>query len=273
MVEAVKPFLKWAGGKHWLVQWVSELAPATFGRYYEPFLGAGWFFFSLRPRLATLSDKNNELVDTYKSVAANPEGVLRALSAMRYSRDRYYEIRASSPRSDVRAAARFIYLNRTAWNGLYRVNHEGRFNVPFGTFVRPLDRVADRVVRAASVLRRVRICRGDFEAMLVSAEPGDFVYLDPPYVSAHRDNGFDRYNAKVFGWADQIRLRDVIHELTKRDVQVLMSNADHPSIQKLYRELQITRISRKSLVAGSTTHRTAVTELLLSNYRFRWRAQ
>jgi DNA adenine methylase len=223
-------------------------------------------FFALEPNDATLSDANEELIATYAAVRTQSRSVVRALTPLRYSKREFYRVRATKPTTAVSRAARFIYLNRTAWNGLYRVNQQGKFNVPFGEFNDPMANVGARVLAVAPRLRGVRLLACDFTTALQRCDRHDFVYLDPPYVSRHRFNGFLRYNANVFGWADQERLRDAVAALEKQDVHFLLSNADHPSIERLYRGFEIRRITRKSLVAGSNEHRTPVTELLISNY-------
>ena len=261
-----KPFLKWAGGKQWLVPQIQSFLPTEFERYIEPFVGGASVFFAVRPARAFLSDSNAELVATYKAVARQPEDVVAALRRLKYEEREFYRIREARPRTTHGAAARFIYLNRSAWNGLYRVNKAGEFNVPFGKFSEPLGPLAGRIVSAAPLLRRASIRCVDFETALTKVASGDFVYLDPPYVSTHKENGFLRYNAKVFSWSDQRRLRDLVFELADRGAWVLVSNADHRSIENLYRGMQIRRLTRLSLVAGEVKRRTTVTELVISNY-------
>lgn len=263
----MKPFLKWAGGKQWLADRATQLAPPRFRRYLEPFLGGASFFLSIKPTDALLSDNNHELVETYWVVAACPELVIGAMERLRYDRETFYRLRRTRPRSAHGRAARFIYLNRTAWNGLYRVNQHGEFNVPFGDFTSdPLRSIPARIRATAPFFgaATLRVC--DFEVALDQAEVGDFAFVDPPYVSSHRDNGFLRYNARVFSWKDQMRLAEAINRLTRRGVNVLLTNADHPSIRRLHDGLAAHRVSRRSMVAGSTSHRGAVTELLLANY-------
>lgn len=263
----MKPFLKWAGGKQWLAEEAPNLRPPRFKRYFEPFLGGGSFYLALRPERAVLSDNNTELIATYEAVAASPDLVIRSLSRLSYDRETFYRQRGARPRTAHGRAARFIYLNRTAWNGLYRVNRSGGFNVPFGDFRSdPLASIPARIRAASALFRRATLRACDFEVALDEVRSGDFVFIDPPYVSSHKDNGFLRYNARVFRWSDQVRLSAAIERLTRQGASVLLTNADHRSISSLYAGLHARRVSRRSAVAGSTAYRQTVTELLLSNY-------
>ncbi len=264
----VKPFLKWAGGKQWLAPNASAVAPANFRTYFEPFLGGGAMFFALRPTRAVLADNNIELMSMYRAVAWRTKAVVAALRRLDYSESTFYRLRPAALTRWTARAARFIYLNRTAWNGLFRVNRQGDFNVPFGRFDSPpLASIAKRVEASAPLLRKARLLACDFEEAVDGARRGDFVYVDPPYVSAHKHNGFLRYNARVFSWADQVRLRNAVRDLDRRGVSLLISNADHPTIAKLYRGFKVMSIARNSMVAGRRGYRGSVTELLISNYQ------
>ena len=215
----VQPIVKWAGGKQWLAVAAPKLVPPQWrGRYYEPFVGGGAFFFALEPTHATLSDRNEELITTYRAVRNDMEGVIRLLSSYPHEADFYYRLRARVPRSPRTTAARLLYLNRTCWNGLYRVNREGKFNTPFGTFTNPTICDRDRIRAAVKLLRRARLCAGDFGTIVSNAQPGDFVYFDPPYITGHRNNNFLRYNARLFSWSDQERLARCATQLAKAGV-------------------------------------------------------
>jgi DNA adenine methylase len=263
----VRPIVKWAGGKQWLAVAAPVLTPPGWaGRYYEPFLGGGAFFFALEPGRATLSDRNQDLIDMYRSIAADPEGVIRVLTDYPYDRDFYYAIRARIPRSAIRRTARFLYLNRCCWNGLYRVNRDGQFNTPFGDFENPTICDSDRLRSAAVLLQRARLVAHDFAKVVRSSRCGDFVYFDPPYITGHQNNGFLRYNERLFSWADQERLGKCAIALADRGVHVLVSNADYPAVIALYPGFYAHRLQRRSLIAGSASNRTGRTEVLLSSY-------
>lgn len=261
------PFLKWAGGKQWLVPCLKPLLNSISGKYIEPFLGGGSVFLCIRPRNAWLSDWNRELVDTYLAIKSDSETVIRQLQRFSFTKECYERVRKSKPRSAAGKAARLIYLNRTCWNGLYRVNRRGDFNVPMGSFDSgPNFVVADRLKAAQKALRGVRISCQDFEKACKNAAAGDTVYLDPPYTVVHKNNGFLRYNERVFSWEDQVRLAKLAKSLKEKGCKVIVSNADHGSIKKLYGEFYITKVGRKSLVAGEISKRCPITELLITSF-------
>jgi DNA adenine methylase len=241
------------------------MPPDFDGRYWEPFLGGGAFFFALSPKRATLSDKNEELIHTYIALRDDHEAVVDLLRRHRYKFRFYYRTRKRVPRSPQGIAARMIYLNRTCWNGLYRVNRQGEFNTPFGDFVNPTICDSDRLDAAARKLSQAQLRAGDFAEIVKDAEPGDWVYLDPPYITGHRNNGFLKYNAQLFTWADQKRLAQCAKNLTEKGVHVLVTNADHGRVVSLYAGFYSYRLTRASLV-GVRTSRGMVTEALLSSY-------
>src|SRR2546426_4569856 len=177
------PIVKWAGGKQWLSRAIGSLLPSSWnGTYYEPFLGAGAVFFSLQPKRAVLSDSCEELITMYSAVKEDPESVIQLLRTFPNDEDFYYLARKSAPVDEVAQAARFIYLNRTCWNGLYRVNRRGQFNTPFGRKKNPTICDEDRIKTAARLLEIASLTAGDFSDSIGSADPGDLVFLDPPHV-------------------------------------------------------------------------------------------
>ncbi len=263
----VPPFLKWTGGKQWLARAMPVLTPATYERYFEPFLGGGSVFFSLQPKAASLSDANAELIRTYQGLRDQPQRVIDNLRRLKYDREVFERVRELRPRTDASHAARFIYLNRTAFNGIYRVNREGQFNVPFGSFSNPQICNRQRLeVCAARLKGDTQIRAQDFEEAVYSAQKNDFVYLDPPYITGHMNNGFVKWNAKLFSWQDQVRLANLAENLARRGVHVLLSNADHPAVTELYKSFHRYRIERPSQIAASTTKRHPVTEMLAASY-------
>lgn len=260
------PFLKWAGGKRWLASRVIELATPIRGRYIEPFLGGAAIFFALRPSRAILSDVNAELVNAYSAVKADHERVFSLLRThqFRHSTQYYYQMRDYKPRCEYRQAARFIYLNRTCWNGLYRVNRQGRFNVPIGTKTAVLM-PTDDWTKVSQLLASAEINCSDFEASISAADEGDLVFADPPYTVKHNFNGFIKYNDSLFSWNDQIRLRDALLAAKRRGAKIILTNANHESIRELYKkDFDLESVARASVLAGSAAHRGRYEELLIT---------
>lgn len=261
-----EPFLKWAGGKRLLLKQILPHIPETTSKqkYFEPFLGGGAIFFATSPSRGVLSDSNDRLIETYLAVRDDVEAVIERLRTFPYSEASYYKIRDSKPRTAAGHAARFIYLNKTCFNGLYRENLEGEFNVPFGRHgSRPLTCDRDQLRRASVALRKVKLTEGDFEDVVSSARSGDVVYFDPPYVVSHTDNGFVEYNARIFSWKDQERLASLARSLAQIGVRVAISNADHSSIRALYSGFRVERVVRWSTMAASKKKRFVTSELLL----------
>jgi DNA adenine methylase len=264
-VNSLTPILKWAGGKRWLFGRNENLFPDYYHRLVEPFAGGAAVFFHLAPARAWLNDINVDLVDTYKAIAEDWEGVVRLLRIYhsKHSTDFYYLIRASEPRSLTGRAAKFIYLNRTCFNGLYRVNLKGEFNVPIGTKTAVLM-PDDDFPAVSDRLKKAKLTTWDFEKVIDEAEETDFIFADPPYTVRHNINGFIKYNEKLFSWADQVRLRDALLRASGRGVHVVLSNADHESIHELYRGCQEMKVAtRQSVMAASSGNRKVTTELLI----------
>ena len=262
----LKPFLKWAGGKQHLTSLLLDLIPKNYNRYFEPFLGSGALFFSLSPERAVLGDVNTELIATYNQVRDNVESVIRHLKKMRRSRRAYYQIRARRPTNPCRAAARMIYLNRNSWNGLYRVNKNGKFNVPFGEYKNPTICDSDRLLSASKALAGAKLLAADFHETAKTASRSDLVYLDPPYRTTDALNGFLKYNSSIFSWSDQLRLASLFHELDRKGSYVILTNAVHKEIKKLYQGYPHRVVLRRSLVAADPSKRRPVLELLVKNF-------
>jgi DNA adenine methylase len=266
---SIAPFLKWAGGKRWLTKRFPELLPVHFIKYFEPFLGSGAVYFHLSPMSGAISDLNEDLVVTYRALRDAPHKVQSLLKthSRKHDDDYYYQVRASRPVSESVRAARLIYLNRTCWNGLYRVNKNGIFNVPRGTknsVIFPTDDFA----AIAAQLKQIDISCCDFEITIDRADEGDFVFIDPPYTVKHNFNGFLKYNQSIFSWDDQVRLCRSIVRARDRGVLVLLLNANHRSIRDLYRGVgQYVRLPRSSILAGDSSFRTETSELAITiNY-------
>jgi DNA adenine methylase len=264
-----EPFLKWPGGKRWLVQRYNALFPTTYRRYVEPFLGGGAVFFHLSPSRAVLSDSNPDLINAYKCVRDYPDIIDRRLRKLHahHSGGLYYRMRAMKPRSDVGRAIRFIYLNRTCFNGIYRVNLKGEFNVPMGS--RNLVEYPDGYWSLISKrLDSASIKVADFENTIDSAGRGDFAFVDPPYTVMHNNNNFVKYNSNLFSWADQVRLSSALRRAASRGAQIMLSNADHMNVRTLYCEFGYHhRVDRMSALAAESSRRRKTTELLITTYK------
>lgn len=263
------PFLKWAGGKRWLVNARPELFEFREERFIEPFLGSGAVYFYIQPRRAVLSDVNQELILAYQVIREDWRRIKKELArhARLHSVAHYYAVRsATSFKSPAERAARFIYLNRTCWNGLYRVNLKGQFNVPIGTKSSVLMD-SDDFGLTAGLLKGAHINCHDFEVTINGALEDDFLFVDPPYTVKHNLNGFIKYNENLFSWEDQVRLKNSLVRADRRGVKILMTNADHQSIRDLYRgSFRLESISRNSVLSGVKQRRGFVTELLVRNW-------
>jgi DNA adenine methylase len=257
--------MKWPGGKRELLKYILPLCPMTRGRYFEPFVGGGAVFFALSPPQAVLSDCDQDLVNCYSTIRDEPDVVVAKLAALRNTEEDYYQVRASRPRSASKRAARTIYLSKLAFNGIYRKNRNGEFNVPYGYKLHLAVCDATAIHAASTALANARIECLDFEEAVHGARAGDVVYMDPPYTVAHGNNGFVKYNAKIFSWKDQERLARVAADLARRKCRVVISNADHPSILRLYSGFRMIRIARASRIAASVDHRKSITECVFYN--------
>jgi len=265
MTPTVEPFLKWAGGKRWLVRRHWNLFPPNYKRYVEPFVGSGAVFFHLQPKRAILGDRNSELIDTYRAVRAYPRDIARILKRyhQRHNAKFYYAMRGTTPVTPVERAARFIYLNRVCWNGLYRVNRNGTFNVPIGTKTRVISPDEDFALYSAT-LSKAMLYHADFETLIDKATDGDFVFVDPPYTVRHNLNGFRKYNEVLFTWSDQIRLRDAVRRAIRRGAKVVMTNAAHSSVTNLYSGFaEVLHIERTSAIAADKQYRGAFHEVVI----------
>ncbi len=261
-----RPFIKWVGGKRQLLAELLGHVPASYGRYFEPFVGGGALFFTLRPPKAVLADVNERLIRTYKGVRDNVDEVIKLLKTYPHDRAFFYEFRerAVDAGTDAEVAAWFIYLNKTGFNGLYRVNRSNGFNVPFGRYANP--NICDEpTLRACSAaLKNAELLVADFEVVVHQAKAGDFVYFDPPYVPLSATSLFTSYTAQGFGAPDQIRLRDTARALKKGGIRVLLSNSSAPLVRDLYkRGFRMNEVSAKRGINSDVTSRGAVIELVI----------
>ncbi len=262
------PYLRWAGGKRWLVnRWSSIFPEISFNNYHEPFLGGGSVFMRLAShKKAFLSDLNPDLIETFQVLKSTPSKIIAVLETFENTEKHYYQIRATQFANSYERAARFIYLNQTSFNGIYRVNLNGKYNVPYGHRSKAfLDK--KNLLSVSKALRNARLSNCDFADTLDNINVGDFVFLDPPYTISHNKNGFIKYNEKLFSLNDQIRLRQFIDELEKRQVLYILTNAFHPKIEELFKSPRntATTASRSNLIGGKKAQRGATTEYIFSN--------
>ena len=267
---AAAPFLKWAGGKTQLIPQMAPFFPPpdSYKRYFEPFLGGGAVFFHLQPPNAYLSDLNEELINAFRVVRDCVGELIESLKKRRNEATYYYQIRALSPRalSSVERASRFIYLNKTCYNGLYRTNRKGQFNVPFGRYKNPRI-VNEQTLRAASLaLQGVHLWVSDFATALAKVGEGDFVYLDPPYDPVSATASFTSYTPSDFDREDQRRLSEIYRILDQRGALLMLSNSATPFIRELYKGYNLIEVQARRAISSRGDRRGPITELLILNY-------
>lgn len=266
-----RPLIKWAGGKASLLPEILSRLPEKINTYYEPFLGGGAVFFALaaekRFDRAVLLDVNADLITTYSAVANDLENVIRRLKhyAKGHCEMQFYAVRKLDPKklNPAERAARFIYLNKTCFNGLYRVNKKGEFNVPFGSYKNPMICDEENLQAVSSVLSKVTIAAHDFGAVSL-ARRGDAVYCDPPYAPLSETSNFTSYTAGGFGAQEQTRLRDFAKKLDAQGVRVLLSNSDTPFVREIYKGFRIEEVRARRSINSKGGKRGEVGELLIS---------
>jgi DNA adenine methylase len=263
-----RPFLKWAGGKGQLLEQFQPLLPPLKGRYFEPFVGGAALFFSLQSESAVLSDVNEELIDCYRAVRDDVEGVIAALGEHRYAPDHFYAVRSIDPATLplAKRAARTIYLNRTGFNGLYRVNRSGKFNVPIGRYTNPLICDAKNLRACSCALSGVGLEVLDFGKVVAAAKAGDFVYFDPPYVPLSDTAYFTSYVPGGFGLEEQKRLATDFANLAAEGVYVMLSNSDTPTVRDLYEGFRIDVVLASRNINSNSARRGKVGEVVVRNF-------
>jgi DNA adenine methylase len=272
--QQAAPFVKWAGGKGRLLSQLRPLLPPGVARmrHVEPFVGGGALFFSRRPDRALLTDINPTLVETYRAIREDVDLVVEALEelAERHCKERYYQVRAAyNCRAKLAApkrAAMFIYLNKTCFNGLHRVNRKGEFNVPYGSYKNPRILNEDGLRGASKALRAAELRCTSFEALLEHAKPGDFIYFDPPYEPSSPTASFTSYSRDGFSREDQTRLSEVYRALDRRGCKLMLSNSDISFIRQLYRGFQVDTVAAPRAINCNAAKRGKVTEVVVRNY-------
>jgi DNA adenine methylase len=272
----LRPVVKWAGGKRQILPHLIHSLPLRWNQYYEPFIGGGALFIELYTldllRKATIADLNPELVNLYQVVRDRPEDLIQALEmekhkntqeAYQKARDTFNQIRSAPDRSLERAVL-LLYLNRHGYNGLWRVNRKGEFNVPFGRYKDPRLPAAELIRMFSRMLAQVTICNADFETVVATAQAGDLVYFDPPYQPVSSTASFTAYGAQGFSYQDQVRLAAVSHQLAERGVTIIVSNSDTPEIRDLYEGFSLQSIPANRVINSRGDRRTGAMELILS---------
>lgn len=265
-----KPFLRWAGGKRWLTKHINVINQLQVNNYYEPFLGGGSIFFYVENyNIAHLSDLNFELIETYQCLRDDVNSVIMELEKFDNNELEYYSVRSTNPTDKTIRAAKFIYLNKTSFNGIYRVNKNGKFNVPYG-FRKNIDIVdKSNLIKVSQKLKGTEIENHDFFDTENKIQKGDLVFLDPPYTVAHENNGFIEYNQKIFSIEDQYRLSLLIEKIKDIGAYYIMTNAKHQAILEIYKNIDkpIT-LSRSSTIGGIGAKRETYNEYIYSNFLY-----
>lgn len=262
------PVVKWSGGKRQILARLMALQPPRWKRYLEPFAGGAALFFALGAPGSYLSDTNGELINMYEVLREHPEPLIAHLSRHKNEEDYYYQARALDPTSlsPLERASRFLYLLRVCYNGLWRENSSGKMNTPFGCYRNP-DIVQEALLRGAhGVLQSATIVKADFKAVLTVAQPGDWVYCDPPYAPVSKTANFTSYTRLGFGWSDQEMLAEAIRSLARQGVHVMASNADVPEIHELYKGLDIRVVPVRRAINSNAAKRRGATEVIITTY-------
>jgi DNA adenine methylase len=272
--KIVQPPLKWVGGKRQLLPEIRKYMPKRFNTYFEPFLGGGAVLFDKQPKHAIVNDVNGELINTYKVIRDNIEDLIVDLQKHKNESDYFYEIRDLDRKpeykelTDVERASRLIYLNKTCFNGLFRVNSQGQFNVPFGKYKNPniINDVVIRAVHHYLANNDVQLLNGDFADAVAKAKKGDFIYIDPPYDPVSDSANFVGYSLNGFSKEEQIRLRDLVVDLDKRGCKVLLSNSATDFIKDIYKDFHIEIVGATRSINSVASKRGKIDEVLVMNY-------
>jgi DNA adenine methylase len=267
----VQPFLKWAGGKSQLLEQYAPFFPQQYNFYFEPFLGGGAVFFYLEPEKAILGDSNKDLIQCYKVVRDNVKELIELLKFHKknHSKQYYEKIKKeynAKTLTNIERAAAFIYLNKTCFNGLYRVNSKGEFNVPFGRYKNPQIFDEENLLEASRLLKKAQLYDGDFSIILNYARKGDFIYFDPPYYPVSKTSNFTSYTPEKFLEEEQRRLAECFRELDKRGCKIMLSNSDTPFIRNLYKNYRIEKVIANRFISCVGKKRGPITEVVILNY-------
>lgn len=264
-----KPFVKWAGGKKQILSKLLQYKPTYFNRYIEPFVGGGALLFELSIREGLINDSNEELINCYEIIRDNPEELIKDLYKHVNTAEYFYEIRGqnSAELTKIERASRLIYLNRTCYNGLWRVNQKNQFNTPFGNYTNPRIVNVELIPQVSIFLKNVKIYCMDFEKFLLeNAKEGDFIYLDPPYHPISKYSDFKRYTKDFFGLEEQKKLAFIFQKLHEKGCKLLLSNSYSDFILELYKDFNIVIIDARRNINKNPEGRGLIKEILIKNY-------
>lgn len=264
--QSSKPFLRWAGGKRWLLKEINNYLPTNgFNQYHEPFIGGGAIFFHLNIKKSFISDLNEELIETYLAIQSDVEKVIEYLKTFKNTKDDYYKIREQKFRSAEKRAARFIYLNQTSFNGIYRVNSHGKYNVPYG-YREKVNHNFSNLISVSNTLKDTIISSNDFSNVIDNVKKNDLVFLDPPYTVTHNNNGFIQYNKNIFSLEAQYKLAETINNIKEIGANYILTNAAHPKIREIFNNGdKIIEVRRSSIIGGKNAKRGKYAELIITN--------
>lgn len=268
-MPTIDPFVRWAGGKTWLIPYISNLlGNIQIEHYHEPFLGGGAVFFSLEhSKRSYLSDTNSQLINTYIKLRDEPDRFIQQFQLLQNTEENYYRVRSEiTSDNTVENAAKFLFLNQTSYNGLYRVNRKGHYNVPYG-FRASWEYNIERIRLASIKLQNTRIVAGDFEINKYRIKKNDLVFLDPPYTVSHNNNGFIAYNQKLFSLEDQHRLKCFIEYIKRKGAFYILTNAAHETIRQIFLTQgdRVVKLQRNSLIGGKNALRAEISEYIFTN--------
>lgn len=274
MKRGVPTLVKWAGGKKQLLGQFENFFPKKINRYFEPFIGGGAVAFHIlknyKPKEAFLSDKNEGLINVYKNVKYNVEELIEILKDYKelHSKENYYVIREQDPKKlpDIYKAARFIYLNKTCFNGLYRVNSKGKFNVPIGSYENPAICSEENLREISRMLKNVKLKTMSFENVITHVKKGDFIYFDPPYYPLKKGKSFTTYTKDNFLEEEQKLLADIFDKLHKKGCMVMLSNSDTEFIKNLYENFNLNFVRASRMINSNGKDRGKINEVLVTNY-------
>ena len=268
-----RPFMKWAGGKSQLIPELVQRLPVRFSNYFEPFIGSGALFFTVRPSGAMLSDINRELINVYRIVQDQVEALIKDLKRHRHNSRYFYELRSADRKTDfwtwseIERAGRTIFLNKTCFNGLFRVNSRGEFNVPFGDYKNPTIADEENLRSCAAALRGAELEVQPFDRIRDFVRSGDFVYFDPPYLPLTPTANFTSYHSSGFGFQDHVKLRDLCIDLDKKGVRFMLSNSHTPQVLELFEGFDIDVVYANRAINSKAEGRGKVREVIVRNYR------
>lgn len=266
--KKAKPFLRWAGGKKWLLKQLESIVDIdSFNNYHEPFVGGGSVFFKFSPKTSFISDSNEWLIETYKSIKEDPQAIIGYLDKFKKDKEHYYKIRENNYLNPFKRSAQFIYLNQMSFNGIFRVNLNGKYNVPYGNR-QGYNFDFDNIVSVSSALQYTIISHSDFSKTIDNVKKGDLVFLDPPYTITHNLNGFVQYNQKIFSLEDQYKLAEMIKQIKNKKAFYILTNAAHKKVKEIFDvEDTLIEISRASVIGGKGAKRGKYSEYLFTNIK------